>query len=363
MLFDADADGRADVNALATVGNLEFAITQWAARRVSEGGFLTIYIVDHGTNNTIFLDRSTNETLTSQQLDTWLSSLEAARPDIKVNVIIEASYAGSFIELPQSISKAGRLIIASAGSRELAYVSTEGAVFSDYLLAALGRNQSVYNAFVEARNAITVGQYPQTPLLDADGDSIPNESEDNQIAQQRGFGFVGTFAGPEDCEDCEWAPYIAEASGPTTVVQDGSATISATVRDNIGVQRVWAYVYPPSYEPPRGGENMVQVGLPEQPLARQSGTDQDGTYTLTLNNMTEGGTYRIVLYAEDASGQRGQPALVEIEAEALATSTPTPEPEPGQQVFLPLIVHYEPDGHHIPQRVVTAPRDNNVPER
>lgn len=350
MSLDIDDDGKPDVNMLATSANLEQVITKWAPSRVSDDGFFTLYIMDHGANNRIYLDGTNQDIVTPQQLDSWLTSLEEARPDLdlKINVILESCYSGSFIAQPESISKVGRLIIASAGTRELAYASQNGAEFSDAFIAALGRKQSVYNAFDKARSSLQAGLHHQTPMLDGNGNGIPNEQEDYQIAQIRGFASEtgGTF----DVEDFTWPPYIVEVVGPEWVFQGGNAEIRATVRDNTGVKEVWAIVYPPSYVPPEDGEDMVPVPFPKQPLTRQSGTHQDGEYTLTMTNVEESGTYQVVVYAIDAVEAVGQPVAVEVVSLSQGQATPTPTPTETatptptftptpthDRVFLPLV--------------------------
>jgi hypothetical protein len=343
--LDIDGDGQADVDLLATSANLEQVITQWAPSRVSDDGFFTLYIMDHGANNRIYLDGTNQDIVTPQQLDSWLTRLEEARPDIdlKINVILESCYSGSFIAQPESISKVGRLIIASAGARELAYASQNGAEFSDAFIAELVRKQSVYNAFDKARSSLQAGMHRQNPMLDGNGNGKPNEQEDYQIAQTRGFASEtgGTF----DNEDFTWPPYIVEAVGTEGVIQGGKAEIRATVRDNIGVEEVWAIVYPPSYVPPEDGEDMVPVPYPKQPLTRQSGTHMDGEYTLTLTNVVESGTYQVVVYAIDAAEAVGQPVAVEVVSlqetatptpTETVTPTPTATPTPDR-VFLPIV--------------------------
>jgi hypothetical protein len=53
MLLDADGDEVPDVDALVSLANLEFALTQWAVDKVGPDRFLTIYMMDHAAYDTL----------------------------------------------------------------------------------------------------------------------------------------------------------------------------------------------------------------------------------------------------------------------------------------------------------------------
>ncbi|MBK9233443.1 MAG: hypothetical protein IPO15_22015 [Anaerolineae bacterium] len=71
------------------------------------------------------------EWVAPDEIDQWLMQLETAGPGVRVNVIIEACYSGSFIDPPHRLSKSGRVVIASTTNNDLAWSSADGAVFSD----------------------------------------------------------------------------------------------------------------------------------------------------------------------------------------------------------------------------------------
>lgn len=97
-----------------------------------------------------------SQRLTPADLDSWLTTLEQAIPGVKINVIIEACYAGSFIQDAQSISKPGRnrVIITSTNPDNRAYASQDGAYFSDHFLAALRQGRHLFGSFWEARTVV-----------------------------------------------------------------------------------------------------------------------------------------------------------------------------------------------------------------
>ncbi|MEZ4718695.1 MAG: hypothetical protein R2851_21750 [Caldilineaceae bacterium] len=65
----------------------------------------------------------------------------------------------------------------------------------------------------------------------------PMQAEDFAIASDRGFSYAGTLP-------CVAAPYFAALlTGP---IQDASGVIEADVRDDQGIDDVWAVIVPPS---------------------------------------------------------------------------------------------------------------------
>lgn len=294
--------GLTGVDTLASSDSLRAALTIWARDRVSAERPLTLFMVDHGEYDRLYLDSPRGEWVTPGQLDDWLSQLESARPGVKVNVIIEACLSGSFIDLPARLSAPGRVVITSADARTNAFVSERGARFSDSFANALGLNSSLYDSFQAARWAVKVATGDaQTPWLDDNGNGIPNESSDGLEAQRRGFTFTGTLAGEE------WPPYIVEASGPPAL-EAGAGVIRARVLDNPtdGVRRVWAVIYPPSYSPPAPTSGLVRETLPTIVLLDQG----NGWYAAAYPGFTERGAYRVVIYAEDGEGLEARPVAV-----------------------------------------------------
>ena len=307
VTLDPNGDGTPDVDGLPTSANLRQAITAWAVGKVGPGRPLTLYLTDHGNYDLFYLNGST-QTVSPQDVDGWLETLEASVPGVQVNVIVEACHSGSFIDsasanrLIQTVSDPGRLVITSTGARNLAYASQEGAAFSDSFVQALGSGTSLYGSFQEAQWAAQEAHPDQTPWLDDDGDGVPNEGDDGQEAARRGFAYAGTLRDA-------WPPYVVWAE--VKDVQGGQGVVEAEVRDDVGVSRVWAVVYPPSYQPPDPAttEELVQEGLPEVPLLDPDG---DGVYRTVYSGFGEAGVYRVVVYAVDGEGLVGRPKGIEV---------------------------------------------------
>ena len=300
-----DRNHSPNVDALATVNALRAAITQEAAQWVDDEHALTIYMMDHGDRDVLYLDKLRNERLKPEDLDEMLDILEAQKPGVKVNVVIEACYSGSFISGDDSISKANRVVVTSVDDNNLAWASNDGAVFSDHFMAALSRGESVYNSFVTARAAVQVAHPTQLAWLDGDGDASALDDASQSEAAKRGFSVPGTFP-PE-----RWPPYIAEVD-TSAAVENESAVIRARVLDDEEVDNVRAVIYPPDYAAPTQGEEMVRISGQEvlrTVVLLDQGKDW---YAVTYPGFSESGVYRIVLYAEDNSGLQAQPRAYEL---------------------------------------------------
>jgi hypothetical protein len=294
--LDADDDSWPDVDAYVSRTTLEQAITEWAVEKVGPDRAFTLYFMDHGSPDLFYLD-GPNETVSPDDVNGWLNTLEAAAPGVKVNVIVEACHAGSFVD---NLAKNGRVVIASTRATAPAWSSPEGAIFSDAFVDALSRGMSLYGSFEDGKGATRA--HGQTPWLDDDGDGKPNRAQDGQEAARRGFAYAGTLAGPE-----KWPPYVVWAEvGP---VQEGAGVITAEVLDDKNVLSAWAVIYKPSYTPPEPGPEMVQETLPTVMLFDQDGDD---VYTGLYENFDELGGYRVVVYAVDGEGFEGRPREVAV---------------------------------------------------
>jgi len=309
--LDADDDGLEDVNYLANRTNLQAAITEWAVDKVGPDQALTLYLMDHGGYDILYLDKPRGEWVQPDELDSWLDQLEQAVPGVKINIIIEACNSGSFIDLSKTVSAPGRVVITSSSPYGLAYASDNGAVFSDALLSSLAQGRSLQAAFQEAQWAAQEAHSDQIPWLDDDGDGLANRSTDGQVAARRGFTFAGTL------KKEAWSPYIVQVE--LSQSEGGRLEVLAEIRDDVQVKDAWAVVYPPSYQPPKSSEELVDEPLPITLHSR--GND---SYGGVYGNLTESGIYRVVVYAEDNSSLQGRPKEVSLQS--------------GWQHYLPIII-------------------------
>jgi len=180
LTLDADNDGISDVITMPTKINLEYAITQWAKDKLSSNYPLTLYFIGYELNDDQFyLDGVNQQVFSPDDLHGWLNQLEDFVPGLKVNIIIDTAYAGSFISAPGTVSKPGRVVMASTSDSGVAYASQSGgAVFSDAFLAALKQGHHLYDAFQQAKTVAELLHRNQTAWLDSDGNGIANELTD-----------------------------------------------------------------------------------------------------------------------------------------------------------------------------------------
>ncbi|MEM7130967.1 MAG: C13 family peptidase [Chloroflexota bacterium] len=300
-------------DASATMDNLRLAITEWAPQTVGANQALTLYLVDHGDRDLLFIDELNNERLAPDQLDEWLTSFEEAVPTANVNVVVEACHSGSFIEGAKSVSKTGRVVITSTNVDWDAYVTDAGAFFSDQLIVSLELGRNLFTSYLDAKRYVGNSKEFQEPWIDANGNRNPGEDDDFTIAAQRGFAYAGTLPGDR------WSPHIFSVEGPETLT-NRSGILTADIRDNMGIDRAWAVIYPPSYEPPTPGPELVAETLEKLLL---DPTGEGDTFTARYSGFNEIGTYRIVIHAQDEDGLAALPYVIEVEV--------------GNRLYLPLI--------------------------
>lgn len=324
---------------------LEEAITTWAAHKTGENSMLTLYIVGYGgieaddsSTANILVDATQNQTLTPALLNSWLDALEEERPDIRINVILDAPFAGNFITAPNTISKSGRVIITATGDEHSpAWRTEQGTLFSAYFLASLQQGTSIYRAFQEAQWAIQAAHPSQTPWLNDDDDTTPQDSTDGGKAQQRGFGTArtnGTIPLP---------PSIAYVQQTTPVMQGQVIALEAHVYhdEQTDIQHVTAHIYPSSYEHPKAGGAWLYDTAPITLTLHRSneglslGSDNASWYGETHESLALG-TYRAVVYAEGETedGMRLHARPVALAVDVVEPEQPTQSP---QKVFLPLV--------------------------
>ncbi len=325
LTTNGDLAGRDDD---ATLDNLQFAITEWAKSNLTANRQLMLYLVDHGDPDIFYLNKSKQQALRPEQLDAWLDQLEDALPGIKITVILEACYSGSFIDGDTSISRneANRLLITSTNPKNVAYASASGAYFSDFFLSSLEQGYTLYDSFRIARGVThaLVGRLPQDqrqePQLDANGNGIANEPGDITLSSEYGNGYI------EGAQTPNLEPFVAQVQGSNTITNQ-RGVIQAIVHDDRAVKRVWAVIKAPSYEPPTDSTELVPEVLPTLVLLAQNQNVAEsgfsGTFAAEYPGFDEIGVYQVAVYAEDTQGLVSRPKVFEMHT--------------GSQLFLPLV--------------------------
>jgi hypothetical protein len=195
--------------------------------------------------------------------------------------------------LNDSLSKNGRVVIASTDRTHNAYASAQGAFFSDAFLSCVVGSGSLRTCFEQAETAVAATGRNQTPWMDDNGDGLANPS-DGTVAQNRYI--ASSFGG--------FPPTIQDAA----VDLDGSSgTLEATVeRGGAEIDLVWAAVFAPSFQEPT--TTTLQLGVPLVLL--EPDPVVDGAYAAPYaGGFGEEGAYRVVFYAQDEDGVHAAPRL------------------------------------------------------
>ncbi|MFK7958592.1 MAG: 6-bladed beta-propeller, partial [Lysobacterales bacterium] len=289
--LDLDQNGLADdVDDDATVAALTDALSGDFAKNADS---LLLYMVDHGGDQTFRM--SGTELLTSSQLDALLDQYQAANPGVPVTVIYDACQSGSFV----GPLAGNRTVIASSMADENAYFVSQGSLsFSSNFWSQVLSGETVGVAFDSASTLIT-GSFPnQTPQVDANGNGIANEPADFDAIAGQIIGSDILLQGD--------APSIQGLTAPQVVDSGNTATLSATVLDPDGVQRVWAILRPPGFIP-ASPDNPVE-DLPTIDLTPMGGDE----FSVTAAVFSVPGTYNIAVYATDNLGNATNATLTSV---------------------------------------------------
>ncbi|MFO7632532.1 MAG: fibronectin type III domain-containing protein [Caldilinea sp.] len=311
---DADGDGAPDTQPVPfNPAAVQQAITVWAKTKVGPAKPLFVYLMDHGLENKFCVNGcAAGNSITPDELDAWLRTLETETGVDEVTVVYEACVSGSFIQRDNptsSISKLGRVIITSTGFNNNAYASPQGAYFSDAFFSCVADSGHLKQCFDEGRAAVLATGVNQTPFLDDNGDGIYNAG-DGSVAQNR---YVTRFFSS-----------VRPVIGGVDVQRNG---VNGSLRAQVSagaeaVELVWAAIFPPSFEEPAGV--TLNLNVPVVRLEPVAG--QPGAFRVDYpNGFIEEGDYRIVFYAQDRLGLNAAPVR---EGEA---------PIAGGSVYLPLI--------------------------
>ena len=294
MNVDIDGNGLYDeVDALATNENLQEAISKWAI----DADELVVFITDHGGKGSFQINET--ELLQANDLDLWLDELQQVIPG-KVTVVYDACRSGSFLPILTPPPGKDRIAISSTKSGQEAYFTSFGDLsFSSFFWQHIINGMNVYDAFLTAKNSIEFTYARQMPQLDDNATGMGNEDGDGEIARSAFIG-KGLISGGG-------IPIIDGVSPKQILEGETSAVLYAeNVFDSDGIQRVWAVITPPDYDP----------GSPDEPVLNMPVVEMkhvgDNRYQGLYNEFTTPGTYNVALYAKDVLGSIAVPAQTSV---------------------------------------------------
>lgn len=253
---------------------------------------LMVYLADHGrvapNGDGLFL-LSENESVTGPELDSWLDSLQAARPSLSVVVVLESCYGGR-VASPMSASDAyseRRLVLTSSGTNELAHLAANGLVsYSMMWWSGVSAGKTIAQAHADAVAAMALLQTPQSS-------SGGTELAAGKVA-------LDTVAG-------SGRPVVTAVGGDISLNHTQETRLTVGVESAFSIEKVWGVIVPPNYQ--ASGDAPV-IDLPEVQLKKDAAT---GQWTSLVGGFSEGGApYTVLLQARDVWGQVSEPALLHV---------------------------------------------------
>ncbi|KPA14106.1 cell surface protein [Candidatus Magnetomorum sp. HK-1] len=258
---------------------------------------IIIYMAGSGENEMFQINDQ--EYLSASELDMWL---DTETQGIQGNIIFiyDADCAGSFISSLAEISSPRRILIASTGKSGTANNGADGALsFSSFFWQRIFSGSLTGNAFVQSVNAITCAFPGQLPMIDDNGNGIPNEPGlEGRLAEKHRIGFGIIMA--------DDIPIIGKVSPAKTLTDTQQYEIYVeNVSSTREISKVWAVISPPvlSYQrltnqtPP---SMIVELSLNEN------------RYSYVWDQFSNYGEYQIAFFAEDVLNNISLPVKIEI---------------------------------------------------
>lgn len=279
-----------EIDSSVTNDNLQFAITEWA----KDAEKLVIFMVDHGGDKKFRM--SATEVLDAEELNKWLDKIQETVTG-EVILVYDACHSGSFIKQLDPPVQKQRILMTSTSPDEEALFAGRGTLSFNYLFwSHIFNGDSFYDSFVYAKQGIQL-VYSQIPQLEADGNGIPDERSDYDIASLIKLG--------DEKKTGNDIPFIGSVSSVQTLNGETSAQIYAeNVIDANGISRVWAVITPPG----------CSTASPHNPFTKLPEIDlilaEDDKYEGIYDNFNMSGTYRITVFATDKKGLMSLPEQI-----------------------------------------------------
>jgi len=259
-----------------------------------------IYMVGHGGQQSFRINN--NEALTALMLDKWLDELQTKGQTKEVILIYDACESGSFVSLLQPPESKKRYIITSSSEKENAYYLYQGGLsFSFQFWAYVRFGADLDEAFFFGRNMMEVFQ---TSYLDSNGNGIPNEKTDKELA---GHIIIGN-----DKVIAHYFPKINNISEPQILYEQTKANIwvnGIIVANDPDKANVFAVIKPPD-------QTVTEYGKDDTfPIIQLRDEDKDLTYEGAYDNFIFSGEYIVSVYLIDSRGNYSEPIITTIHKE------------------------------------------------
>ncbi|MCH8294092.1 choice-of-anchor D domain-containing protein, partial [Candidatus Poribacteria bacterium] len=272
-----------------TQSNLQLAITNWASSRVNRQVPLFLYFLSHNLEDQFLLEkRGNSETfLSASQLAGWLDELP---DDTQVTIIIEACHSGNFITAP--LLDKNRTIIVSASADRQAKITPSLSSFSKIFFDQINLNKTIAEAFrfTQAKMLVLRTHRSQQPQMDANANGQANQPQD--------FAVVSSRYIPENIVSLADPPELIKITEATTLGEGISSLRIETELLGVAINRVFATVIPPDFNPDQRFDDWNALAFDEFDLANVG----EGKYAATYANFTQPGEYTILVNASNPDG-------------------------------------------------------------
>jgi len=258
---------------------------------------LLLYLVGDGKHEQFQINE--NETISVKEIDQWLDQIKHNIQGY-LSVIYDANCAGSFVSNLTETSSPQRIVIASTGKSGIANNGADGALsFSSFFWQRIFSGETTRNAFVGSVNALACAFPGQIPMLDDNGNGIPNEAGiDGELAENHRVG-CGIIMADD-------FPIIGSVSSAQSLIDTQSARLYVDkISSTREILKVWAVINQPS--------------MAYQQLTHQSSPSEMIELTLTgeryaceWDQFNRYGTYQIAFFAEDILNNVSLPVNTQV---------------------------------------------------
>jgi hypothetical protein len=277
-----------DVDGNAAYESLSYALRTWT-KQDPPATELLLFFIDHGETGGFFINAK--EKLRADELNNWLNELQNALP-IPVTFVYDACYSGTFVEqIKQSDKGKERIVLTSTLPNQQAYFLDQGTLtFSYQFWNSVYNGNGIGEAFSQSRMQM---EPRQSAMIDANGNGIPNEPEDETLAKglqvRRGYRPVIDI------------PYIYDFLDiQNRGNEETSAKLWAGVSyadEDTEIRRVWAIITPPDFAP-----ESSDVPITDLPTVELQNTDNSSVYEGVYDKFTAKGKYAVSIYAMNDKG-------------------------------------------------------------
>ena len=286
-----EADDIVSSNALAN------AITNWA----DGSDKLTLYMIGNATNqvsgsltNTLY-ELNATDYLDAPSIDGWLDLYQASTASCIV--VMDFPSSGAWINDLTAPAGTERLLFSSTDEAEPCIWLEAGAwnSFSRIFLSYIYRGINLASAFSKSRTyTFNLSHAVQDPLMDDDGDNIPNEKGEGSVARYRYIGSSFVTA--------DGALAIGSMTPDTLLLYTNSLLLWADdVVSEQTLSNVWVTITSPEYD--------VDTQLESVDLDWNESSER---YEVTYTNFTLPGVYYCTFFAMDIDGTISSPLQAEV---------------------------------------------------